>query len=621
MKWFQKISIKTLTMSNLVIIGAAAIILSIVAGITYRSAALTDEQRILSRIIKVASTEVLSKLSDTSKELGASAENTPDFRRAMKQPEDPQNQELIVSHLNDQFSQQFVTLGVLDLKKLRVYNKKLELVGKSNSGIDGLPDKMPDFLYNLAKNRKGGNRLKAIGGVWNSAKGTMYSELVPVGGLRLRGYLEVVTNPAYNLRKVEDMMEAPIKILDTNASELYKSKNWVDKQSNTLEVPFSLPTATGKDSIKLEALENIKVFNDKFDKTQAFSLTIFVVIMVLGTLFALFALTKFVFHPLKKLIGNMEQNASGDLSVKIDEEGLKETRAISASLKTLVASFRDQVGELKNNATSLSDSAGELSKITTETNQAIQQQLRETEQVATAINEMANTVHEVATHAEEAAAAAQHADQATQEGQKVVNDTISQIDMMANDIENATTVIQRLKAESENIGSVMDVIQGIAEQTNLLALNAAIEAARAGEQGRGFAVVADEVRVLASRTQESTQEIQNMIDKIQTGSVDAMKAMEESKSRTSETVSQAATAGESLKQIAEAVTNITEMNIQIASAAEEQSAVAEDINRNIESINQVANVTSRGATQTAASSDTMENLADSLQKIVAKFKL
>lgn len=619
--WFRKVSIKALTISNLLAIGAAAIILSVVAGITFRGAALEDEQRILSRIIEVASNEVLSALYETSKELGATTENEREFRKAMKKPGEPENQEIIVTRLNDQFNQRYVTGGFVDLKKLRVYDTDFKLVAESSAGISGMAAKLPDFIYEEAKDREGGDRLKALGGVWNSAQGTVYSVLVPVGGLRLRGYLEVVTRPAHNLKKIESMLKAPIKISAHDGSDAYTSENWVENGENVLAVSYDLPTAKGEHSITLQVLENIQIFNEKFDNTQLISLASFVVIIVLGILFALFAFSKFVFKPLNNVISNIEQCAQGDLSVQIKADGLKDTRVLGESLATLVNAFRNQVSELKTNATSLSNSAGELSIITTETNQAIQQQQQETEQVATAINEMAATVHEVATHAEEAASAAQSADKATTEGQKVVNDTIAQIDFMAQDIENATAVIQRLKEESENIGSVMDVIQGIAEQTNLLALNAAIEAARAGEQGRGFAVVADEVRVLASRTQQSTQEIQAMIDKIQAGSTDAMKAMEESKNRTQATVSQAATAGESLKLIAEAVANISEMNIQIASAAEEQSAVAENINQNIVSINEVANVTSRGATQTATSSESLASLADSLQALVARFKL
>ncbi len=619
--WIQKFSIKALTVTILVAIGLASVALSIVAGMTFRNTALEDEQRILSRIIEVASNQVIQQLNEMSKEMGAATENDRAFRKAMKKPSLPENRETIITHLNDQFSQKYVTTGKIQLFKLRVYDKKLQFVAESSEGLKGMKQALPDFIYHQAKDRKGGDRLKAIGGTWNSSQGTVYSVLVPVGGLRLRGYLEVMTNPAHNLKALEASLTMPVKITGQDDKEFYVSESWADNDSNFLPVTYYLPTANQEDSLKIQVLENVSLFNEKFTNTQLLVLGAFIALIFVGTSFALFAFSRFVFGPIKRIMASMEHYARGDLSEIITPNGLKDTRSLGESLRTLTEAFRNQINELQSNATKLSSSASELSMITTETNQAIQQQQQETEQVATAITEMAATVSEVATHAEDAAAAAQSADKATNEGKQVVNDTIARIDIMAKEIETTTTVIQRLKEESENIGSVMDVIQGIAEQTNLLALNAAIEAARAGEQGRGFAVVADEVRVLASRTQESTEEIQSMIDKIQQGSIDAMQAMEDSMAGTQETVKQAASAGESLQLIADAVANIMQMNIQIASAAEEQSAVAEDINKNIESINQVAQVTSNGATQTAKSSDALASLADSLQALVAKFKL
>ncbi len=218
----------------------------------------------------------------------------------------------------------------------------------------------------------------------------------------------------------------------------------------------------------------------------------------------------------------------------------------------------------------------------------ILEQKGEVDQVATAMTEMSATVHEVARNATEAAEAAQRADEETGKGKMVVSQAIEAIDLLANEVNDAAQVIHRLEQDSDEIGAVLDVIRGIAEQTNLLALNAAIEAARAGEQGRGFAVVADEVRTLAQRTQQSTQEIQNMIERLQSGAQDAVKAMEQGRSRAQVGVEQAAEAGVSLETIAQAVGTISDMNTQIATAAEEQSVVAEEINLNIVSISDMA---------------------------------
>ena len=619
--WLNKISIKALTISNLLAIGVAAIILSIVAGITFRSAALEDETRILERIIKVASTETISTLYDQVKGLGAATENDRSFRKALKKIDLPENKETVVTRLNDQFNQRFVTAGIIKLEKLRVFNKEFKLIAESTTGVKGLSQKLPDFIYQQAKDRKGGERLKALGGIWSDGKNAYHSVLVPVGGLRLRGYLEVITDPAHNLIAIESMLTAPLKISNLKNEEKYISEKWDTANENMLIVDFQLAGSDNQPALNIQMMENVEIFNTKFDQTQMISLASFAAVIVLGILFSIWVFTRFVFKPLNQLMKNMERCAEGDLTVEIKKEGLSELQQLSESLTSLVGSLNNQVREIQSNIVNVSNAAGELSIITSETNQAIQQQQQETDQVATAINEMSATVQEVATHAEEAAAAAQSADTATTHGKKVVEDTIGEIDSLAQEIDRSTQVIENLKQESENIGSVMGVIRGIAEQTNLLALNAAIEAARAGEQGRGFAVVADEVRVLASRTQESTQEIENMIDKIQSGASEAMKAMEDSKGRTSSTVEQAAVAGEALSTITDSVTAISDMNTQIASAAEEQSAVAEEISKSIESISEVAQVTAKGATQTAGSSDSLADLSDKLQSVVAHFKI
>ena len=231
------------------------------------------------------------------------------------------------------------------------------------------------------------------------------------------------------------------------------------------------------------------------------------------------------------------------------------------------------------------------------------------------------TVHDVAHNAVHAAEATREADQSSTQGKAVVDKTVDAIGEIAAEVEQAAQVIHELERESENIGSVLDVIKSIAEQTNLLALNAAIEAARAGEQGRGFAVVADEVRTLAGRTQASTAEIEEMITRLQSGANNAVNVMESSKTKTNIGVEQAAAAGSALEDITTAVDRIAEMNTQIASAAEEQSAVTEEINRNVANISEIAEHTSTGAEQTAQASEGLSRLASQLNAVVVQFRV
>ena len=313
--------------------------------------------------------------------------------------------------------------------------------------------------------------------------------------------------------------------------------------------------------------------------------------------------------------------AAGDLTIRMEHRSHDEMSRIVDSFNNMISGFSNLVGQVLNSTAQVAAAAEELSAVTEETNQGISRQQSETEQVATAINEMSATVQEVAKNASSTADATTHASEESSNGQTVVSETVSAINSLAGEVESATGVIQQLEKNSEEIGSVLDVIRGIAEQTNLLALNAAIEAARAGEQGRGFAVVADEVRTLASRTQASTQEIQGMIERLQTGSQEAVKVMVSGGEKAGQTVELAAKAGESLDAIASAVQTISDMSTQIAGAAEEQASVADEINKNIITISEISDQTSAGSQQTASSSGELAKLAQELQMVVTKFKV
>ncbi|MFJ1341292.1 methyl-accepting chemotaxis protein [Pseudomonas caricapapayae] len=247
--------------------------------------------------------------------------------------------------------------------------------------------------------------------------------------------------------------------------------------------------------------------------------------------------------------------------------------------------------------------------------------MAEIDLVATAVHEMTATAQDVARNATHAAHAASNADQAAHQGLQIVRNTSNSISALAEEIGRAVGVVQTLARDSENINAILTAIRAIAEQTNLLALNAAIEAARAGEQGRGFAVVADEVRNLAQKTQQATEEIQQMIQQLQQGTRDVVRVMEDSQGKTDDSVQQAARAAEALESITQAVSVINDMNTQIASAAEEQSAVAEDINRNVINIGQVANEVAGGADESSNASAELTKLAEQQRRLINQFRV
>jgi len=330
---------------------------------------------------------------------------------------------------------------------------------------------------------------------------------------------------------------------------------------------------------------------------------------------------KNIINPAQMLVKDFVKMADGDFSGQIRVYSEDEIGQVATAAVKLQSDISSLVQSINQSVYSLSTSAEEMSHVAEQANQATMGQRQETDQVATAMNEMTATVHEVAQNAQLAADSASQANSEVSTGQSVVNDAIRAIGSLVQKVEQASDVIHNLESDSVEIGSVLDVIRSIAEQTNLLALNAAIEAARAGEQGRGFAVVADEVRVLAQRTQTSTEEIQTMIERLQSGAQEAVESMNQSRSQADTTRDTAAKAGEVLTAITSSVTNINDMNALIASAAEEQNSVAEEINRNIVSISQASEATADSVSTTAKSSEGLRNVAEELKHVVSRLKV
>lgn len=354
--------------------------------------------------------------------------------------------------------------------------------------------------------------------------------------------------------------------------------------------------------------------------------TLSFVLIVLGVaalaLAISFLIQRSIVRPVNEVVNALRDMAEGDgdLTKRIHVSSKDEVGELAHWFNLFAARVHDVVGKFKESAINLSTAAEQLSGTITKTSAGALRQQSEIEHVANAMSEMSTTVEEVARNVGMAANDAQQADDESSKGADVVTQTMGAINALARDIDQASEVITNLQKETDSIGSVLDVIRGIAEQTNLLALNAAIEAARAGEQGRGFAVVADEVRTLASRTQASTEEIQNMITKLQTGANQAVQVMVKGKDQAASSVDHASRAGQSLQNITRAVSVIKDMSNQIASASEEQSAVSLEINRNINNISDVANETATGSREISTGANELARLAAELQKLVGHFK-
>lgn len=349
-------------------------------------------------------------------------------------------------------------------------------------------------------------------------------------------------------------------------------------------------------------------------------------LMIIGLLLGIsgaFLLVRSIITPIDDMAAAMNDIAEGggDLTHRMQIKNRDELGDMSLSLNKFIERISEIIAPVQESTERIAGASDSMSTIADETQNSVNQQRTETEMVAAAMNEMAATAQEVSQNASSAAEAAENADAEAQKGQQVVAETLSEINSLAASVDEAANVIHKLESDSDSIGTVLDVIGNIADQTNLLALNAAIEAARAGEQGRGFAVVADEVRTLASRTQQSTQEIQAMIEQLQSGAHNAVTVMSHGKEKAQASVEQASKAGASLSEITAAVASITEMNVHIANAASQQGEVANEINSNLASISSSVEQTAHGSEQLNNSSDELSGLAASLKSLVGHFKV
>ncbi|MFW5450398.1 MAG: methyl-accepting chemotaxis protein [Methylophagaceae bacterium] len=331
--------------------------------------------------------------------------------------------------------------------------------------------------------------------------------------------------------------------------------------------------------------------------------------------------------PLNYVMGSLQyiamdiEKGDVDLTKPLTPPGNnKLANAMAKGVNNLLSKFSTVLNEFANATASISNSSSQVNALSDESNQNMIRQRTETDQVATAITELAASAEEVARNAHMGAEAAKTADSDTQAGTAIVSEAASTIQELSTSLSGAATVIHGLEDDSNTIGAVLTVIQGIAEQTNLLALNAAIEAARAGEQGRGFAVVADEVRTLAGRTQDATQEIKTIIDQLQTRSTEAVAVMDQGCEKANLGLEKALSAGNALHDIATKVTDIDNMNALISSAAQEQCSVAEEVNQSVVRISQLTDQTTDGATQTAQASSELLKLATHLNDLAAQFK-
>ena len=397
------------------------------------------------------------------------------------------------------------------------------------------------------------------------------------------------------------------------AARMLKQEELSAKQVNSvLEKQIELANQT---TIKASQLIEDSVSSGNTQTTIIMFISIVVALVIARV--TLIGITR----PLARVNEMLNIVASGDLSMKLDESGKDEFAQLSRNCNLLIDSLRNLIESIVNRSAQLAAAAEQTSAVTAQSTTAIEEQRNQVEQAASATTEMSSTSQSVLSSANDALSEIKHADDEAERVKGISARNRQTIELLASEVDSASQVINQLQQDSASIGGILDVIRGIAEQTNLLALNAAIEAARAGEQGRGFAVVADEVRTLASRTQESTSEIQTMIEALQTGAGKAVTVMDAGKAKAGDCVNQSEEADKALEVITHAGHEAFDRSSQIATAAEEQSVVAHEISENLESIVTIAEQTTAGSQQTATSSSEVARLAEELQQSVQEFKL
>jgi methyl-accepting chemotaxis protein len=442
---------------------------------------------------------------------------------------------------------------------------------------------------------------------------SIYEKLI-VGAEEHAAYDQYVQRLA-EYRQLEEKIKAMSR--NNQIDELRSILN-TDLLSNSEQMNTVLSTLVDINTRQLS--DSNKEASDQYD--MAFDLLVGILIAsTLLTLLFAWLLTTSITLPIAQALAAAEEIAEGNLTRPINVDGSDEAGRLLAAMKKMQDKLRDTLQRISGSATQLASAAEELNAVTDESARGLSQQNKEIEQAATAVNQMTSAVEEVARNAVSTSDASKNATTSASDGRELVMETVGAIERMSGDVQSTAELVGNLANESRDIGKVLDVIRGLADQTNLLALNAAIEAARAGEAGRGFAVVADEVRALAHRTQQSTSEIERMIGSIQGGTEKAVDSMRNSTERAESTLNIAKGAGMALDTINQVIVQINQRNLVIASAAEEQAHVAREVDRNLVNIRDLSVQSATGASQTSAASNELSRLAVDLNSMVSRFRV
>ncbi|CAM3166834.1 methyl-accepting chemotaxis protein [Pseudomonas fluorescens] len=513
-------------------------------------------------------------------------------------------------------------VAVMQMGKLRESEQDVETnwmasireIGKMQSGILRLRLESIRITVTTDEQQRQ-TRIASLSGYRSTLHNTISNYEPLVIGPAERELYQPVASDVQQYFKLLDELEPLLRSGD-NAAAIVLINTRISPMTNTLQDKLTKLTDFNDEGAKRAGLDAASTYSNGVSLVIGLLAVTVILTVVLAAV-----LTRSITSPISEALAVAERIAGSDLSQEIGISGRDEAGRLLAALARMQSNLRETIARIADSSTQLASASEEMTAVTEDASRGLVRQNDEVNQAATAVTEMSAAVDEVARNAEAAAQSSRESMEFTRSGIENVAQTLKAIESLASNVSSTGEQVKALSGRAQDISKVVEVIRAIAEQTNLLALNAAIEAARAGEQGRGFAVVADEVRALAHRTQQSTQEIEQMISAIQADSTQAVSAMNVSAQMASSSISVAQNADLSLKQIAGTITQINERNLLIATASEEQAQVAREADQNLTSIRELSVQSSAGASQTASACAEMANLAIELNHLVARFKV